>query len=212
MVVRLMPAPPSIEVAAVSAEPRMEDLLASIRKAIHEDIGETPAARPAPRLAAVPPREPPKPREERTTAAQEIQELREKINRSRVTETAVQLRAIATPAPALRGSLSEPEPRRYVREEAPPPVSAWREEPRYEAPPEPAPLPILSADASVAASAAFNRLADTLLSRATGERSIEALTSELLRGMLKTWLDDNLPELVERLVREEIERVARRGR
>ena len=56
------------------------------------------------------------------------------------------------------------------------------------------------------------RLAETLLSRATGERSIEAMTSELLRGMLKTWLDGNLPELVERLVREEIERVARRGR
>jgi cell pole-organizing protein PopZ len=28
--------------------------------------------------------------------------------------------------------------------------------------------------------------------------------------MLKQWLDDNLPKLVERLVREEIERVVRR--
>ena len=34
----------------------------------------------------------------------------------------------------------------------------------------------------------------------------------MLRGMLKQWLDDNLPKLVERLVREEIERVARHGR
>jgi cell pole-organizing protein PopZ len=33
---------------------------------------------------------------------------------------------------------------------------------------------------------------------------------EMLRPMLKAWLDDNLPPLVERLVREEIERVARR--
>jgi cell pole-organizing protein PopZ len=30
--------------------------------------------------------------------------------------------------------------------------------------------------------------------------------------MLKTWLDDNLPVIVERLVRVEIERVARGGR
>ena len=30
--------------------------------------------------------------------------------------------------------------------------------------------------------------------------------------MLKQWLDDNLPKLVERLVREEIERVVRRPR
>ena len=59
---------------------------------------------------------------------------------------------------------------------------------------------------------AFNRLADSVLSRATGDKSIEDLTRELLRGMLKQWLDDNLPALVERLVREEIERVARHGR
>jgi hypothetical protein len=38
------------------------------------------------------------------------------------------------------------------------------------------------------------------------------MTRDLLRGMLKHWLDANLPGLVERLVREEIERVARRGR
>ncbi len=40
-------------------------------------------------------------------------------------------------------------------------------------------------------------------------RTVEDLTKELLRPMLKVWLDDNLPTLVERWVREEIERVAR---
>jgi cell pole-organizing protein PopZ len=43
-------------------------------------------------------------------------------------------------------------------------------------------------------------------------RSFEELAQELLRPMLSEWLDDNLPTLVERLVREEIERVARGGR
>jgi uncharacterized protein len=33
----------------------------------------------------------------------------------------------------------------------------------------------------------------------------------VLRPMLKSWLDEHLPQVVERLVREEIERVARRG-
>jgi uncharacterized protein len=33
--------------------------------------------------------------------------------------------------------------------------------------------------------------------------------TELLRPMLKSWLDDNLPSIVERLVRAEIERVTR---
>ena len=41
---------------------------------------------------------------------------------------------------------------------------------------------------------------------------VESLAREMLRPMLKTWLDDNLPSLVERLVRAEIQRVARGGR
>ena len=40
-------------------------------------------------------------------------------------------------------------------------------------------------------------------------RSVEEMAQEMLRPMLQEWLDDNLPTLVERLVREEIERVAR---
>jgi cell pole-organizing protein PopZ len=71
---------------------------------------------------------------------------------------------------------------------------------------------MMSAEASAAAQAAFSRLADTLLARATNDRSLEDMAREMLRGMLKQWLDENLPALVERLVREEIERVARRGR
>ena len=72
--------------------------------------------------------------------------------------------------------------------------------------------PLLSAQAEAAAETAFRQLSDSLLARATGERSIEDMTRELLRGMIKQWLDANLPTLVEELVREEIERVARRGR
>ena len=41
---------------------------------------------------------------------------------------------------------------------------------------------------------------------------LDDLASELLRPMLQQWLDDNLPVIVERLVRAEIERVARGGR
>jgi cell pole-organizing protein PopZ len=38
---------------------------------------------------------------------------------------------------------------------------------------------------------------------------VEESVREILRPMLKTWLDDNLPGIVERLVRLEIERMAR---
>lgn len=43
-------------------------------------------------------------------------------------------------------------------------------------------------------------------------RSFEEIARDMLRPMLSEWLDDNLPTLVERLVREEIERVARGDR
>jgi cell pole-organizing protein PopZ len=45
--------------------------------------------------------------------------------------------------------------------------------------------------------------------RAEPRRSFDDIAAELLRPMLQDWLDNNLPTLVERLVREEIERVVR---
>ncbi len=69
---------------------------------------------------------------------------------------------------------------------------------------------LLSDEAGVSASAAFGKLAETMLLNNGDAKTIEELVQEMLRPMLKMWLDDNLPSLVERLVREEIERVARR--
>ncbi len=54
---------------------------------------------------------------------------------------------------------------------------------------------------------AFNALAQTVLSQ--NARTLEDLVREMLRPMLKGWLDDNLPGMVERMVRAEIERVSR---
>jgi Protein of unknown function (DUF2497) len=45
--------------------------------------------------------------------------------------------------------------------------------------------------------------------RPRGGRTVEGLVTELIRPMLKTWLDDSLPALAERLVRAEIECVSR---
>jgi uncharacterized protein len=65
-----------------------------------------------------------------------------------------------------------------------------------------------STDASVASS--FQSLATSMFLR---DPDLIARTArEMLRPMLKQWLDDNLPVMVERLVRAEIERVARGGR
>ena len=45
----------------------------------------------------------------------------------------------------------------------------------------------------------------------SGETSLEGLTRELLRPMLKEWLDAKLPALVEAMVAKEIERITKKG-
>jgi len=249
----------------VTAEPRMEDLLASIRKAINEDIGSDAAPpQPAGRSSVA------RPPEEPSATASEIQQLREKISRSRTGETAAArdpaqraaslaaaLRSntprrawrdiepvvqAQTPPPApqpgpqppprLRATILEPEapPRPLVRPEQPVPPPQPRYAPAAPAamwPPEekvePAPREtarasradqsqILSNAPAQSVQSAFSRLAESVVARAVNELSLEELTAELLRPLLKQWLDEHLPALVERLVREEIERVARTGR
>ena len=68
---------------------------------------------------------------------------------------------------------------------------------------------MMSAEAGSLASGSFGKLADAL--QQGGKQSIDEIAKELLRPMLKQWLDQNLPGLVETLVREEIERFTRRG-
>ncbi len=44
----------------------------------------------------------------------------------------------------------------------------------------------------------------------SGETSLEGLTRELLRPMLKDWLDSNLPNIVESMVEREIARITKK--
>jgi len=88
---------------------------------------------------------------------------------------------------------------------------ALHRQPAYEPPPfesaaPPAPQ-MLSRSTVSAVESAFNSLANTVLSN--NARTLEDLVKEMLRPMLKSWLDDNLPGLVERIVKAEIERVSR---
>ena len=92
-------------------------------------------------------------------------------------------------------------------------VSPDPEPPAYEPPPFETAAPvqqILSHNTVSAVESAFNSLANTVLSN--NARTLEDLVKEMLRPMLKSWLDDNLPGLVERIVKAEIDRVSRGGR
>lgn len=229
----------------MSVEPRMEDLLASIRKAIHDDTGFAPATsgqssgvlfKGAMRELHV------KVGDEVGSAADEIQHLRERINHNRTNDGARDRAATATPGypSSLAAELESRRSTAQIGYSAAPArrfdegartlapvepvqtISSWEHEHYHRPvndyrpssdPGRPAPHEALvSPQTAASTGAAFQQLAESLLNRATGERSVEDVTRELLRGMLRQWLDDNLPSLVERLVREEIERVARRGR
>ena len=69
---------------------------------------------------------------------------------------------------------------------------------------------LVSSATTASVGQAFNILSHTIMSQ--NAHTLEDLVREMLRPMLKAWLDDNLPPLVERLVRTEIERVARGSR
>jgi cell pole-organizing protein PopZ len=85
---------------------------------------------------------------------------------------------------------------------------AIQKPPAYDSPPAANPSqPILSRSTVAAVESAFNTLANTVLNN--NARTLEDLVREMLRPMLKSWLDDNLPGLVERIVKAEIERVSR---
>lgn len=107
------------------------------------------------------------------------------------------------PVAAASQPMPEPEPEPYE-----PPVFAAPERPASPPPFDMAQL--LSAQTSSAVTSAFGDLAHTVLTN--NARTLEDLVKDMLKPMLKSWLDDNLPTMVERLVRAEIERVARGGR
>lgn len=67
--------------------------------------------------------------------------------------------------------------------------------------------PLLSSEVDEAVSTSFGALSDGIAARSL--EIAEGMAREMLRPMLKAWLDENLPAIVERLVRAEIQRVAR---
>lgn len=187
----------------------MEEILASIRRIISEDGDaapkkpEEPAPLKPPAAAPVaaaepPPPPPPPPRPEANE--DEVLELTEVV-------------AEQSPAP-------EPEP------EPPPPPPA--PEPVQAAPPPPPPPPqptaadlisddlaLVSAPVAEQAASKFSDLVSTVsqvrgLPIGGANRTLEDIVKELLRPMLKDWLDANLPTLVHRIVEREVAKLAGR--
>ena len=211
---------------AKAQEPSMEEILASIRRIIADDEATKPAPVPAvkpepvaavamsaaaeppaplrptvvpvPRpVAAVPETETetetetePEPQSEPAAEPEDVFDLTE---------------AMAAPQPPFRTIDDQSD---VVFTERPLDAEpAVREEVRKMATPGAPDAGLLSPSTSAAVDSAFNSLAYTVFGQ--NARTLEDLVKEMLRPMLKSWLDDNLPGLVERIVRAEIERVSR---
>lgn len=187
-----------------ASEPSMEEILASIRRIIADD--EKPAApepEPAPEPVALAPQ--PEPEPEPEPIEDDVLDLGAEAERI-VEEPAAPVEASADDVDFVEPQASvQPEP------EPEPPQSVAFVPPPVQPPPAPMDMASLISDqAGAAVHSAFGALANTVLSN--NARTLEDLVKDMLKPMLKTWLDDNLPAMVERLVRAEIERVARGGR
>ena len=207
-----------------AADPSMEEILASIRRIIADDHGTpitprppraslppaldigTPAAQPAPAPLAPQPA-PVAP--ETAPVSRPWRDLGLREPAAHIEVSPPRMRPVPRASEDVAFGRDEheraPEPFRVARSHpAPEPASP------VAAPPVNAIETLLSPLAQASVTSAFEALTVSMAAQNTS--MVEDAVRDMLRPMLKQWLDDNLPTIVERLVRAEIERVARGGR
>ena len=213
---------------AKAQEPSMEEILASIRRIIADDDGK-PAQAAAPKAVAAPepPPPPPPPPEPVANTQEDVDAMLADLEPPPPAPppAAVEPEPEPEPPPAAPDVLmlteemaasQQPPGFRTIEggddvvfsdAAASPPAADAGRDAGPAAPAESANDRLLSNTTAMAVDQAFNSLAHTILGN--NARTLEDLVKEMLRPMLKTWLDDNLPGTVERIVRAEIERVSR---
>ena len=166
-------------------DPSMEDILASIRRILSDDEATNPAE--------------PEPRDDGVLQLEESMMVTAPVPPA--PEPPVVPPAIAD-AVIVEPMVAAPEPEPEPAPE-PPTVSATG--------------PLLAPEAAQAATESVGALLRSLVSRGEqigvyrGGPTIEDMVREEIRPLLKAWLDANLPAMVERQVRVEIERVVGRA-
>jgi uncharacterized protein len=215
----------SLEDERRAHEPSMEEILASIRRIIADDDVSLSVRRDRPDRRKVDdvqpePRKAREPDSPRVVAVEEMPAAdgRDELERSRYDEVTPFHDAPSAvdedeeePVFAEHDAGEEPEAvghDAYLEHEHAELEYHAREQDAFS--PAENPTPLVSSDAAAAIAAQFQTLAASMVINDSG--LLHDYAREMLRPMLKAWLDDNLPVLVERLVRAEIERVARGGR
>ncbi|MEJ0065161.1 MAG: DUF2497 domain-containing protein [Caulobacteraceae bacterium] len=180
---------------AAAPEPTMEEILASIRRIISEDDAPAAEADAAPEpVVALAPEPEPEPEPEVAPEPEPVEDVLELTQR---------VEPKAPPAPAetvgdLELTKAEPESK-PVPPAKPELVAVAAGDDDEE---------LVGESTAFAAASAFGNLTASIPMPAPG-RTLEDLTRELLRPLLKAWLDENLPRIVESKVAEEVERISR---
>jgi cell pole-organizing protein PopZ len=181
-------------------EPTMEEILASIRRIISEDdppveTDVAPAAVAEPPVAEVAAA----PADEPVAALAEDDDEEPLVLEDEVME--------------LNEPVEEPVefdiPPRIDDLEVIAPSDAY--EPFAAGPPPAYDEPLVSRPQASSVASAFDTLERSVM-MPPGGRSLEDVIREMLRPMLKAWLDENLPSIVEAQVAAEVERIARQRR
>ena len=176
---------------APGADPSMEDILASIRRILNDGEAEPGAA---PEIAAVPPASPSIGRA--ALPADDVFLLDQTM--------LIEEPAAMPPDPPRPAMLEADEPVPLAE-----PVHDYSHLDAGETPEE----PLLAASTAAAAGASLGALVRVMGQRNTpvyrGGPTLEDMVREEIRPLVKAWLDENLAPMVERLVRNEIERVTR---
>ena len=204
-------------------EPSMEEILASIRRIIADDDATKAATKPPPKppepVAVQPPAPTPEPAPPAANNQADIDAMLAKLDVQAPEPPGSDVfdltEAMAAPQPQPESHLAatfrtiDASSDVVFTERAPEPAARVVEGRRPPAAPPPVELdrPLISSHTVAAVDSAFNTLAHTVIGQ--NSRTLEDLVKEMLRPLLKSWLDDNLPGVVDRIVRAEIERVSR---
>ncbi|MBB4838929.1 cell pole-organizing protein PopZ [Sphingomonas kyeonggiensis] len=168
----------------ISSEPSMEEILSSIKRIIAEegDAAIATRTRRAGRATTTV--------ADKSATVDEILELSQPVEEDR----------LETPTPMSMGSPTQPEA--PAKKAAAPAAAAPAEQPAD---------PIVSESAVQATRGPLEALSRMVVKpEVTGSDTLEGMVREMLKPMLRDWLDANLPRLVEDMVAKEISRITGR--
>lgn len=199
-------------------EPSIEEILDSIRQIIsdddeEDDVAETPEVKAAPEEPEAPAEDTPEDdeddiveltnivEEEATSSPEPEEEPEDDVPEIEMTDA-------ETPSKTPPEAVAEDVPETIA---APTPVAKTKPEPTAPAAKSLNTSDVITSAAEAAALGAFTELAQKAAIDKSGTVTVEEIVREEIRPMLRNWIDAHLPPMMERLLQDELEKIAKRA-